>query len=209
MRFLQAEKIKAIINTLTLMTMEGEVYWASVDLLDIQAEISDKDNLINAFQELKEKIEENILRDVKFLALKGYGEERIDKAIARRRARVCELDKRIEFARKTRQRLINRAERFDLNLSRGWYIDFTIEESTQRQREYPLRLIIRRKEQADEGIAYEGGITFAAKDDSVAIDNFVDSGEYPVIYTLGILLKKEGRVVKKPKQVYKLNLTGV
>jgi hypothetical protein len=208
MRFLQAEKIEQIINKLSLLTMEGEVYWASVDLLDMRSEIADKEILLDSLLGARQSVQDAILKDIKFMALKGYDEERIEKHIARKRGKAYEIDKRAEFVRKTRQRLLNRMERFDLSLSRGWYIDFTLDEPTQRKREYPLRLIIRKRELAD-GITYEGGITFAAKDDTVAIDNFVDSGEHPVIYTLGILLKKEGRVIRKPQQIYKLDLTGV
>lgn len=209
MNFLTPEQIDKIINRISVLTMEGEIRWASIDVLDILFEIADKDDLVFALEQSNESIKENIKKDIRFLALKGYEKERIDNFIARKKGKQRELEKRISFVKKTQQRLRNRIQRFDPQLSRGWYVDFRLEEDkNKRERRYPLRLIIRKREVVD-GITYEGGITFAVKSDTVAIDNLIDSSSFPVIYTLGILLKKEGRVLREPKQVYHLDLSGV
>lgn len=194
--------IDIIINELTMRTMEGEIVWSSVNVLDLLWEVEDKEHMILDLD--NQKINHKVLlrKEIEFMALKGYTEERIMQATGSRRRHISELSKRRTFAYKTKMRLDRRAKTFDLSYSTGWYVNFKM---TIDNKNYGLpgdnyRCMINKRE--DGGIiSYDLGCDTSMAHHEKPLPSY-SSEDFPVLYTLGILLNKEDRTNRVPETVY-------
>lgn len=195
------EYIDLLINKLSVMTMEGDIKWSSIDVLDIKMEILDKKDLVRGLSFVEEELKYKIKEDIRFLALKGYQEERILKHIARKESRLREVVRRKKFAAKTKRRLEKRLDSLKPEFSRGWYIDFKEEGNTYS---HFSRFFIR-KVKLDDSVTYYAGITSGVSEDSRPFTEFT-SDDYPILLTLGILLKNKERVIKDSSEIYLLKL---
>lgn len=194
--------LKKLVNYVALETMEGRMIWSSIDILDIKAEIKDKEDLLHGLKLAEAQLRKSIEREVEFLALKGYESERIIKKLARKQSRLAELDRRTSFIGKTRNRLKKRVKSFKTEMSRGWYIKF---EDTQSYQNHKYILAIRRHEARTKVPVFFTGI---GPDGSIP-QLTLSSDELPILYTLGILLKKRERVVKTSSKKYIIQTRGL
>jgi hypothetical protein len=196
------EFLAKLVSHVAERTMNGEIVWSSIDILDIHNEIMDKNSLVLGLKDSEIHARATIKEEIEFLALKGYSEERILKQIARKRTKLFELTRRRAFVEKTQKRLKKRAKTFKTELSRGWYIrvrDLESKRSAWHEKGYTL--IIRRHE-ARTGIpVFFVGFAAGLEESATTLS----SDEIPILYTLGILLKKRKRVIKDLQEPYTID----
>ena len=195
---MKKEHLERLVNHVAEKTMDGNIIWSSIDILDIHNEIADKVILIIELKTAERESKASIKKDIEFMALKGYSQERILNKIACKEAKLYELTKRRQFVEETEGRLKKRSKTFKTELSRGWYIrikDLDSERSAWRNRDYTL--IIRRREEETGELAFFVGFAAGLEEPLITLS----SDEIPILYTLGILLKKN-RVIKDLQEPY-------
>lgn len=177
-------------------TMEGEIVWSALDVIELSMELAEKKDLSTKLGNQLYGHQQNIARDIRFLALKGVGEKEIIKAVRRTQIKIDNLAERMMYCEKHLRRLEKRMESIKPEDSSGWYVDVKITGTAPLIRpDTYVRVAVQKRVAKDGSLFYLTGYEVLDPYSSYNIPDFqYSTDEFAYLHTLGILLKKKERI---------------